>query len=67
MLEGIKMKFFEYDFSLFKDGSIQFNELEACKLNIKTGDAFLSIVDPDTKEVKLKKIDLRNYEHIEAE
>lgn len=67
MQEGIKIKFFEYDFSLFKDGSIKFNDLEACKLELETGDAFISLVDPDTNEVTLKRIDLNKYESITAE
>ena len=63
----ISMKFFEYDFSLFKDGSIKFNELEADKLGLVTGDAFVTIVDPNTQEPTLKRIELDKVESITME
>jgi hypothetical protein len=61
------LRFIEYVFSLNDDDNIKFEELESEKLNIKTGDGFVAIVDNNTNEVTLKKIDLDAFEHIEVD
>jgi len=58
-------RFLEYSIMLDEAGSITFEELEADKLGIKPGEGFMSFVDPVTKEVTLRKIDLTKIEHIE--
>ena len=57
-------RFLEYSFSVDNQGSIKFEELEADKLDISPGDAFLCFVDPDTKEVTMKKFNLDKTEVI---
>lgn len=57
-------RFLEYSFSVDDAGSIKFEELEAEKLDIKPGDAFLCFVDPDTREVTMRKFDPSNHEKV---
>jgi len=52
---------------LNNDDSIKFEELDAEKLNVRPGDGFMAFIDPATKELTLKKIDLNNIEYITAE
>ena len=58
------MKFLEFCFSVDNQGSIKFEELEADFLGINPGDGFMSFVDPVTKEVTLRKVDLTNVVNI---
>ena len=51
-------RFVEYTILLSEDGSVKLEELEADKLGICPGDTFLCFVDPDTKEVTMKKFDI---------
>jgi hypothetical protein len=62
-----KMRFLEYSFMLNNDDSIKFEELDAEKLNVKPGDGFMAFIDPATKELTLRKVDLNNIEYITAE
>jgi bifunctional DNA-binding transcriptional regulator/antitoxin component of YhaV-PrlF toxin-antitoxin module len=57
-------RFLEYSFSVDDAGSIKFEELDAEKLNIKPGDAFLCFVDPNTREVTMRKYDPSKYEQV---
>lgn len=59
-----KCRFLEYSFTVDEKGSIKFEELEAEKLGIASGDAFLCFVDPNTKEVTMRKYDPSSYEHV---
>lgn len=61
----ISMLFAEFYFSLLPDGSIMFDdELTAEQLNIKPGDGFMAFVNPQTKAITLRKIDLTKVENI---
>lgn len=57
-------RFLEYSFRLNDDESITFEELESDKLDIAPGDTFMCFVNPDTKEVTMRKFDALNVEQV---
>ena len=61
------MLFCDYHFNVDPDGTIFFdNELTSEQLGIKPGDSYVATVNADGT-VKLKKIDLSKFEHIDME
>lgn len=62
----IKLRYHDYCIIQKHDGSLILEDMDADQLDIAPGDGFMAWVDPVTKEVTLKRIDLTAVEHIEV-